>query len=159
MVDNSVYTTKVLPIKNKVLPLKDILIKNVSDKYYIPVEDVDKWKYLKGAKKKIKIKDGVEIKWSEGAIPFPEDLEQPARTILTNEGGLGPSRFKHLIEDPWTKKLRILTPEEVEKISCFPEGHTASIPVEKWRYFCMGNALVVGLVDKMGRQLKKGPQK
>jgi DNA (cytosine-5)-methyltransferase 1 len=24
---------------------------------------------------------------------------------------------------------------------------------ESWRYFCMGNALVVGLVEKMGKTL------
>jgi len=157
MVGSSIFTSKVSPIKTDVSSLKDILIKGVNEKYYIPDEDYEKWKYLKGAKKKVKIKDGAEIKWAEGAIPFPEDLEQPARTILTAEGGLGPSRFKHLIEDPWTKKLRTLTPEEVEKIFCFPEGHTEGIP-DNWRYFCMGNALVVGLIEKMGRQLRNGPK-
>ena len=58
-----------------------------------------------------------------------------------------------------TKKLRIITPEEAELISGFPEGHTSSIPVEKWRYFCIGNALVVGLIEKMGKQLRDGPPK
>ena len=159
MINRNISTIKVEAVKSKMVTLRDILIKGVDKKYYIPKEDIEKWKYLKGGKKKIKVKNGVEIKWSEGAVPFPEDLKQPARTILTGEGGLAPSRFKHLIEDPWTKKLRVITPEEAELISGFPKGHTASIPVEKWRYFCIGNALVVGLVEKMGKQLRDGPPK
>ena len=82
-----------------------------------------------------------------------ENLDSPARTIITSEGGQTPSRFKHIILDPWKEQYRTLTPEEVEKICGFPSGWTNTGMPDNWRYFCMGNALVVGLIEKMGKIL------
>ena len=44
---------------------------------------------------------------------------------------------------------------EVEKICGFPPGWTNTGMPERWRFFCMGNALVVGLIEKMGKTLLK----
>ena len=151
-------TKKVIPVyKKKVKTLRDILIKDVDKKYFVTKKkEIAKWKELKGAKKKIVVReDGGEFTWSEGALPFPENLDVPARTIITSEGGQTPSRFKHIILDPWENKYRTLTPEEVEKICGFPVGWTNTGMPENWRYFCMGNALVVGLIEKMGKILLK----
>ncbi len=87
--------------------------------------------------------------------PFPEPLEAPARTIITSEGGQTPSRFKHIIQIQRKMKYRTLTPDEVEKICGFPAGWTNTGMPDNWRYFCMGNALVVGLIEKMGKTLSK----
>ncbi len=159
MVSGDVRTEDYKPIKIRKKSLKSILQKNVDEKYFVNnTEDIEKWKYLKGAKKEKRIKkDGSVFYYTEGGIPFPEDLNQPARTIITSEGGQTPSRFKHFIIDPYNEKYRTLTPEEVERINGFPKGWTKSIP-QNWRYFCMGNALVVGLIEKMGKQLRLGPE-
>lgn len=41
--------------------------------------------------------------YTEGAMPCPDNLEAPARTMLTSEGGI--SRTTHLVEDYITKKI------------------------------------------------------
>jgi len=138
--------------------LKDILIKNVDDKYFIyDKEEINKWKKLREAKKKnVTRKDGQTFIWSEGKMTFPDSIDIPSRTIVTSSSGKTPSRFKHIINDPWKNELRILTAEEVELLSGFPKGWTNNCNMpESWRYFCMGNALVVGLVEKMGKTLSK----
>ena len=95
-------------------------------------------------------------KFSEGSMSFPDKLDSPARTIITSEGGQTPSRFKHIIQDPRRDDMfRTLTPDEVEKICGFPPGWTNTGMPERWRFFCMGNALVVGLIEKMGKTLSK----
>ena len=137
--------------------LGDIIDKTVDDKYFVRDDaQIWKWKELKGAKKKkVKRKDGGTFFYSEGSMPFPEPLEAPARTIITSEGGQTPSRFKHIIMDPKKNEYRTLTPDEVEKICGFPAGWTNTGMPDNWRYFCMGNALVVGLIEKMGKTLSK----
>ena len=103
-----------------------------------------KWEYLKGAKKEKRVrKDGSVFHYTEGGIPFPEDLKQPARTIITSEGGQTPSRFKHVIEQ--RGKLRRLTPVELERANMFPDNHTKLSTDTKIAFF-MGNALVVGII-------------
>ena len=97
-------------------------------------------------------KNGYEYHYTEGAIPFPDPVERPSRTIMTSEGGTSPSRFKHLILDPRVGRYRVLTPIEVERLNGFPQDWTKGMP-ERVRYFCMGNALVVDLVDQIGRVL------
>ena len=73
--------------------------------------------------------------------------------IITSEGGTTPSRFKHLIKDPATGRYRVLTPMECERLNQFPDYWTNTGMPPNWRYFCMGNALVVGLIERMGRKL------
>lgn len=85
---------------------------------------------------------------------FPDPLEKPSRTILTGEGGTSPSRFKHVVAQDG--RLRRLTPVELERLNGFPDGWTAE-GSEKIsdvrRAFFMGNALVVGLIERVGAEL------
>ena len=116
--------------------------------------NLEKWNYLKGAKDILR-KEGTphEYHFREGAIAFPDGLDKPARTMLTSEGSL--NRSTHVIEDPKSKCYRILTPVETERINGFPDNWTNTGMPERFRYFCMGNALVVGLIEKMGNRLNK----
>ncbi len=84
-------------------------------------------------------------------MTFPDRLDGPARTIVTGEGGSTPSRFKHVIKTK-SGKLRRLTPLELERVNMFPDNHTAGIPDAK-HAFIMGNALVVGVIEKLGKSL------
>lgn len=125
--------------------------KRIVPSYYIDPDSRDRWEYLKGAKKEHRThrSSGFEYFYSEGAMVFPDSLERASRTILTGEGGSSPSRFKHVIEDS-TGRLRRLTPDELERLNGFPRGWTdvGMSPVQ--RAFCMGNALVVGVVQRIG---------
>ena len=80
-------------------------------------------------------------------MQFPDPLTSPARTILTGEGGRGPSRFKHAIEQEGA--IRRLTPVELERLNGFPDNWTTGMSDGK-RAFCMGNALVIGIVRRIG---------
>jgi DNA (cytosine-5)-methyltransferase 1 len=73
--------------------------------------------------------------------------------MLTSEGSL--NRCSHVICDPHTGRFRRLTPEECERLNGFPSGWTNIGMPERWRYFLMGNALVVPHVSQMGEQLLK----
>jgi len=85
---------------------------------------------------------------------FPDDLNKPSRTIITSEGGASPSRFRHVIT---TKEgLRRLTPLELERLNMFPDNFTKLETISNSkRGFLMGNALVVGVVNKIGSTLIK----
>lgn len=155
MVDGHVSTLKSVPQYNGPrVVLKDILQKGkVSAEFYIDEKDQDKWNYLKGAKKEVrKSKSGHDYHYAEGGMVFPDALDKPSRTIITGEGGKSPSRFKHVVE---TKQgLRRLTPVELEKLNMFPENHTKLEGIsDTKRAFFMGNALVVGVVEKIGEKL------
>ena len=82
---------------------------------------------------------------------FPDNLENASRTIVTGEGGSSPSRFKHVIK---TKigRLRRLTPVELERLNMFPDNHTEGVSNTK-RAFIMGNALVTGVIKRLGETL------
>ena len=87
---------------------------------------------------------------------YPDNLDSPSRTIITGEGGASPSRFKHVICCPKTNKHRRLTPIELERLNMFPDNHTKHNEVsDAKRAFLMGNALVVGVVEKIGLALLK----
>ena len=155
MHNGEMWSKKLIPVTIEPATLRSVLIKDADESFYISKESISKWEYLKDSKREERTrKDGTKFFYIEGAIPYPDNLDTPSRTIITSEGGLTPSRFKHLIQDPWTKKLRVLTPEEVEKLNGFPTGWTEGMPIN-WRYFCMGNALVVGIIEKMGRILAR----
>jgi len=127
----------------------------VADEFFIPLEDQPKWNYLKGAKKEVRTaKNGFEYNYSEGGMIFPDALDNASRTIITGEGGKSASRFKHVIQ---TKKgLRRLTPIELERLNMFPDNHTQLEGISNTkRAFFMGNALVVGVVEKIAHQLSK----
>ena len=155
MIDGEVTTLKTFPVyKGKSTPLKSILEKNkVDEEFFIPKSELPQWKYLKGAKSEERVSsDGYVYKYAEGSMVFPDDVDQPSRTIITSEGGKSPSRFRHAIQ---TKDgLRRLTPLELERLNMFPDNHTQFEGVtNSKRGFLMGNALVVGVVEKIGETL------
>lgn len=154
MRDGKIFTTEVIPSDIEAKPLRKIIeYDGVSEKYNLG-DNLEKWNYLKGAKDILR-KAGTphEYHFREGAIAFPDGLDKPARTMLTSEGSL--NRSTHVIKDPKNKCYRILTPIETERINGFPDNWTNTGMPEKFRYFCMGNALVVGLIEKMGNSLNK----
>ena len=77
-------------------------------------------------------------------------MDKPARTMLTSEGTT--NRSSHVVRDPQTGRMRIITPIEAERIQGFDDNWTDTMP-ERMRYFCMGNALVVPMITRMGRTL------
>ena len=118
------------------------------------------WKYLKGAKsiERTHKGSGATYNYAEGKMAFPDLLTNPSRTILTGEGGTTPSRFKHIIK---TKNgYRRLTPVELERLNGFPDDWT-KVDVNGYqvadgkRAFFMGNALVVGLIEMVGKEIAK----
>ncbi len=151
MVGYDVYTREVVPKEPKSqITLRDILQTNVDESFYRI--DEAKWRYLKGAKRELRTrKDGFTYNYSEGAIPFPDILDRPGRTMLTSEGTV--NRSSHLIEDPQTGRLRILTPVECERLNGFPDDWTNTGMSQRQRYFTMGNALVVQLIERMGKRI------
>ncbi len=153
--DGTVWTLQVRPRKEPERTLADVLESDVPGEYFVSEASVKTWKRLKGAKAEHRVaQNGYEYHYTEGAIPFPDPIDRPARTVMTSEGGTSPSRFKHIILDPKAKRYRVLTPVEVERLNGFPDGWTMGMP-ERVRYFCMGNALVVDLIERMGRELAR----
>lgn len=125
---------------------------DVPESYFIPEDRVATWAYLKGAKREERVAaNGHRYWYSEGGIAFPDPTDQPSRTILTGEGGTAPSRFKHVIRTE-SGRLRRLVPEELERLNGFEPGWTAGMPDGR-RAFMMGNALVVGMVERVGQEL------
>lgn len=152
-VGGKIWTYRPHPQGSPIATLAGVLDQNVPEEYFVSDADLPRWKYLKGSKsEKREAANGHAYHYSEGAIPFPDRVDQPARTILTHEGARSPSRFNHIILDPQVDRYRRLTPEETEKLNGFDAGWTRGMPARR-RYFCMGNALVVGLVRRMGEAL------
>lgn len=156
MMDGKVWTLDLSPsYEGPFSNLGDVLLRgiehiSVSDEFYINDADLPKWRYFKGAKHETrKTKDGVEFSYTEGSMSFPDPLDKPSRTIITSEGGASPSRFKHVILDPENGRLRRLVPIELERLNMFPDNHTAGQSDSK-RAFFMGNALVCGVITKIG---------
>ena len=151
MCDRHVYTAKVRELEETPMLLGDVLEANADSKYYIPANMVPRWEYLKGAKKIPRVaKTGFEYFYSEGAMAFPDPLDKPSRTLVTSEGKV--DRTTHVIKDPTTGELRKLTPVELERLQGFDDNWTAGMS-EPMRRFCMGNALVVPMVTRMGAVL------
>jgi DNA (cytosine-5)-methyltransferase 1 len=157
MIDGKVVTSKTISnYDGRKTVLGDILQNGeVAEEFFVPEEELHKWQYQKGAKKEIRrTKEGFEYNYSEGAMVFPDALDSASRTIITGEGGKSASRFKHVVS---TKKgLRRLTPIELERLNMFPDDHTKLDGIsDTKRAFFMGNALVVGVVRKIGEELYK----
>ena len=137
------------------------------------------WVYQKGGKKEMREgRDGFTYRYAEGPVTFPDALGRPSRTIVTGEGGSAPSRFKHVVKFKPTKGqkkrldlgskrcnearerinlgktqwLRRLTPVELERLNGFPDGHT-ELASDGRRAFFMGNALVCGIVKRIGKAI------
>lgn len=145
-----INASKIEEIEESVLPLGNILERESLSKRYLTQEQIEKFKYLKGSKRLKRItKEGYEYTYSEGAMSFPDNLNFPSRTMLTSEGSV--NRCTHVIDDDG---LRFLTPVECERLNGFPDNWTKGMP-ERMRYFCMGNALVVPLITRIGKELIK----
>lgn len=158
MIDRTVYTLALTPLYNgPFLTLGDILIpeNKVPSEFFIPEEDIAKWEYAKGDKKEKRINKttGFEYNYSEGAMAFPDSLDKPSRTIITGEGGASPSRFKHIVKTP-SGRYRRLVPIELERLNMFPDNHTEGATNMR-RAFLMGNALVTGIVERIGLEILK----
>ena len=162
--DGIAYTakTEANPKNTKIQTLGDVIQPDseIDNSFFVPESNLKAWRFLKGAKsiERIHKASGTKYKYAEGSMAFPDSLKKPSRTILTAEGGNSPSRFKHIIK---TKKgFRRLTPIELERLNGFPddwtrfdnEGQEVS---DTKRAFFMGNALVVGLIEIVGKELAK----
>jgi DNA (cytosine-5)-methyltransferase 1 len=157
MVNGHITTIKTDPnYDGNIVVLKDIIENGeVNGNFYIKGEDLEKWQYLKGPKKELRTNaQGFEYSYSEGGMVFPDSLSKPSRTIITGEGGKSPSRFKHVIQTPMG--YRRLTPIELERLNMFPDDHTKLDGIsDAKRAFFMGNALVVGVIERVGIYLNK----
>jgi len=152
-VNHRCYSIELEPERNpNMKTLGDVLEKDVDEKYYLKAQDLDKWEYMKGSKNETrKTNEGYEYHYTEGAIPYPEPLGRPSRTMLTSESSK--NRSTHVVLDPQTNRLRLLTPVECERLDGFPDNWTNTGMPQKFRYFCMGNALVVGVIEMIGKKL------
>ena len=155
------YTFKTAPIyRGKKQVLGDVILPDseVPSEYWVEPARLAEWKFLKGSKsiERTHKGSGAKYNYAEGKMAFPDLLTNPSRTILTGEGGKSPSRFKHIIQ---TKKgFRRVTPLELERLSGFPDHWTAisrdgSQVSDVKRAFFIGNALVVGLITRVGKVL------
>ncbi len=153
MADGWVFTAALEPIAEEPATLGAVLQpeEEVPAAFRIPPKELAQWRYLKGAKREQRATaGGHRYAYAEGAMAFPDPLDRPSRTIITGEGGRSPSRFKHVVKVKG--RYRRLTPVELERLNMFPDGHTAGVS-DAWRAFFMGNALVVGVVERIGKAL------
>ena len=106
----------------------------------VKIEDAQKKPGMNGYENTLKLAPGISL-WYGG-------------NATKNYLGQGTTnRSTHIIKDPKTKKLRILTPIECERLNQFPDNWTNSGMPDRMRYFCMGNALVVPMITRIGRVL------
>ena len=158
MVDNRVITCKVEEVyKGQFKTLGDVLSpeNEIPENYFIDNSQLSRWEYLKGSKREERVNkySGQTYFYSEGSMAFPDLLTNPSRTILTGEGGASPSRFKHIIKVG--ERYRRLVPDELDQLQGFPKGWTNTGMSDNNRAFCMGNALVVGVVNRIGKEIYK----
>jgi DNA (cytosine-5)-methyltransferase 1 len=162
-IDGIAYTVKSqAKLASSPMVLGDVLQPDseVPEEYWVKESRLKEWKYLKGAKsiERTHKASGVTYNYAEGKMAFPDLLSNPSRTILTGEGGSTPSRFKHIIQ---TKNgYRRLTPIELERLNGFPDNWSqlnaeGKVVPDGKRAFFMGNALVIGLIEKVGKELAK----
>lgn len=156
MSSRRVWTIDVVTAASAATSLGDIIEPSdqVPERFFLPLSEWPRWQYLKGAKREQRFHraTGTPYFYVEGPIAFPDPIDRPSRTILTGEGGPSPSRFKHVIAT-YDGRLRRLTLRELERLNGFPDDWTDTGMPEARRAFVMGNALVVGIVERIGREL------
>ncbi|MFB9861151.1 DNA (cytosine-5-)-methyltransferase [Salinicoccus siamensis] len=151
MRNGEITTIHTIPVEEPATPLREIIEENYDGKYVVDGEKLEKFKYLRGQKKEERTaKNGHKYFYTEGGMSESDSLDLPGRTMLTSEGSI--NRSTHLIK--MDGKYRTLTPIEAERLNGFPDGWTDTMP-ERTRYFCMGNALVVPLITRMGNEIEK----
>jgi len=134
--------------------LGDVLqpLKEVPKEFRIGKKELEKWKYHKGGKSYERTSaTGHVYRYSEGGMTFPDRLDLPSRTMVTSEGSASPSRMTHVVQQEGV--FRRLTPVELERLNMFPDHHTEG-PTPNQRAFLMGNALVVGVIERLGSALR-----
>lgn len=151
MRNGKVLTIDTIPKYEKPLTLKDILEESVDENYSLNFDQIEKFRYLRGPKKiKRTTKEGHEYYFSEGGMSETDSLDLPARTMLTSESSV--NRSTHLLNID--NIYRTLTPIEAERLNGFPDNWTDTMP-DRMRFFCMGNALVVPIITRIGNQIEK----
>lgn len=161
MIDGRVVTKELEPYYDGAsLVLKDVLESpsDLPNSLYLSEDKVNKFRYLRGAKKFERTNsEGFTYTYSEGAMALVDSFHLPSRTLLTSEGSI--SRTTHLIEDD--KGYRLLTALETERLQGFPDNWT-KVKLSKGkevavsdtrRKFFMGNALVVEVVENLGKYI------
>ena len=143
--------------------LGDIIVKDsVPKEFFVDKEALKRWKAEKGGYTRTRTtKDGFTYDISFGKMDLYDRLDEPSRTIITAEGGKSVSRMKHLIQTS-TGKSRRLVPLELERLNMFPDDFTKfGIDNKGEEYnlldtkksFLMGNAMVTGIVEQLGKKL------
>lgn len=158
MIDGIAYSTTTTPVcDDKPITIRDIMVtpEEVPEEFYVPESQVERWKYFKGTKRELRTrKDGGQYFYTEGGMAFPDPIDKPSRTIITSEGGKSPDRCRHVIQDQ-TGRLRRLVPVELERLNMFPSDHTKLQGVDNGkRAFLMGNALVCGIITRVGKEIE-----
>ena len=161
MIEGKVVTKELEPYYDGAsLVLRDVLEhpSDLSDSLYLSEDKVDKFHYLRGAKKFERTNsEGFTYTYSEGEMSLVDSADLPSRTLLTSEGAI--SRTTHLVED--SKGYRLLTALETERLQGFPDNWT-KIKLSKGkevvvsntrRKFFMGNALVIEVVETLGKYI------
>ncbi|MDZ5473271.1 DNA (cytosine-5-)-methyltransferase [Bacillus sp. 31A1R] len=132
--------------------------KKYIERYIIKDKDkILKFQQLRDAKRIPRTRpDGSEYFYSEGAMSPYDSFSLPARTMLTSEGSV--NRSTHLLFE--NGEYRLLTPNEAEILQDFPLDWTKYKQNEetkeilevsdRMRMFFMGNALVTGIVKRIG---------
>lgn len=152
MHDGKIYTCEVNEKTENPILLGQVLEHTDNEKYYIDVDKMAKWSYLKGSKKIERTSaTGHTYLYSEGPVAFPDPWDKPGRTMLTSESTV--NRSSHVVVDPGNGKLRTLTPVEAERLQGFDDNWTNTGMPDRMRFFCMGNALVVPMITRMGKVL------
>jgi DNA-cytosine methyltransferase len=124
--------------------LKDILESNVNEKYYLTDEQLEKVKYMKGAKERI-LPDG-RI-WKEGAVPFPDSIDKNARCVTPSDGSL--NRSTHVIYDG--KGYRKLTIRERARLQGLSEDFVFPVSESK-ASLQLGNGVVVKAITEIAKR-------
>lgn len=158
------FTLDSLPTGSEVpITLSEILQSEdeVPEEFYITDEKrLEKFKYLRGSKKiERTAANGHVYTYSEGGMSETDDLNLPARTMLTSEGST--NRSTHLIKV--NDRYRLLTPVEAERLQDFPddwtkyklteEGKKVEVTTSRRRFF-MGNALVTEVVRRIADRIE-----
>ncbi|WP_088006081.1 DNA (cytosine-5-)-methyltransferase [Indiicoccus explosivorum] len=153
MKEGEVFTAQPIPVEEPFVPLGEILVNEdqVEEKFYLNEGNIEKFAYLRGPKRIERTsKEGHTYHFSEGGMSPTDELDKPGRTMLTSEGTI--NRSSHIVEV--NDRKRFLTPVECERLNGFPDGWTSGMP-DRMRYFCMGNALVVQLIERMGSRIEE----
>ena len=115
-------------------------------------ERASKWKEHRERFLK-EVGDDKFYQYDEGAMRF-DSPDRPSRTVVTDEIGRTPSRMRHIIEYE-EGRYRRLSPEETERLNGFQAGWTDIEGIKPSRRgFLMGNALVVGIIERLRGPLR-----